>query len=315
MILILGVTASGKGSLALNLAKQLNAEIISVDSMKVYKRMDIGTAKPTAAAQNAVKYHLIDVVEPSEPFSAGMYYDLANEAIENIKQKNKPIIAVGGTALYIKALLFGLFDGPGQKKKLREKLKLQAKSAGLEQRHIQLQKKDPQAAQNIHPNDEKRIIRAIEVYQLTGKPISSLQKQWDQQNNPQKHNWTVIGLRRPKEIESKRINARVKEMIDNGLADEVKALLAEDKPLCDQASCAIGYAETIQYLNGEISLDETIELIKRNTRRFAKGQRTWFKTFKDVNWIDIDQNDSAEQILKKTKKLVPTENSDHTKKQ
>jgi len=302
MILILGVTASGKGRLAFDLAQSLGAEIISIDSMKVYRRMDIGTAKPPQEVRQRIKYHLIDIVEPSDSFSVGAFRDAALGAIEQIKSRNRPVIAVGGTALYIKALLYGIFEGPGTNQQIRAELKARAQAQGLAELYCELTKIDPIAAERINPNDSKRIIRALEVYQLTGKPISNLQKQWDKRDA--KHNWTIIGLRREKTEESKRINSRVKNMIAAGLVDEVKSLLTEEKPLSKQARCAIGYAEIIEYINGKIELEEATELIKKNTRRLAKNQRTWFKTFKNVHWLDIEPDESPEKILSRTKIFV-----------
>jgi len=302
MILILGVTASGKGRLAFTLAKSLGAEIISIDSMKVYRRMDIGTAKPSKDARQQVKYHLIDIVEPSDAFSVGAFLDSAYETIENIKRRNIPIIAVGGTALYIKALLYGLFEGPGADRQIRAELRAQAKAEGLEKLYRQLVKTDPTAAERIHPNDSKRIIRALEVYKITGKPISHLQQQFKAEKTL--HNWTVIGLRRQKTDTNSRINRRAKNMIEAGFVDEVKSLLAEEMPLGRQAQYAIGYAEMIDYLGGKITLEEATELIKKNTRRLAKNQRTWFKTFRNVNWLDIEPEEPAEKIFERTEKLL-----------
>jgi tRNA dimethylallyltransferase len=301
MILILGVTASGKGRLAFELAQHLGAEIISIDSMKVYRRMDIGTAKPPKQVQEKIKYHLIDVVEPSESFSVGRFLELTDQVIERIKKQNKPIVAVGGTALYIKALLYGLFEGPGTDETLRNELKAKAQIEGLLKLHQQLAKVDPVSAGRIHPNDSKRIIRALEVYELTGRPISNFQRQF---NAEPTQNWKIIGLRREKSEESKRINTRIKKMIDEGLVDEVKSLLVEDKPLSKQARCAIGYAEIIDYLDGKLTLEDAIELVKKNTRYMAKHQRTWFKTFKNVNWLDIQPKDSLEKIFDRTITLL-----------
>lgn len=302
MILILGVTASGKGRLAFDLAESLDAEIISIDSMKVYRRMDIGTAKPPQEARRRIKYHLIDIVEPSDSFSVGAFRDAALGAMEQIKGTGKKIIAVGGTALYIKALLYGLFEGPGTDRQIRAELQERAEAEGLVNLYRELTKIDSVAAERINPNDSKRIIRALEVYRITGKPISSLQKQWD--NSEHKYDWTIIGLRREKAEESRRINGRVKKMIAEGLVDEVKALLEEEKPLSKQARCAIGYAEIIEYLEGQIDLEDAIELIKKNTRRLAKNQRTWFKTFKNVHWLDIKTEESSEEILSRAKRFV-----------
>lgn len=332
MVLILGTTASGKGRLAFDLAEALGGEIISIDSMKVYRRMDIGTAKPPKEARQRIKYHLIDIVEPSDSFSVAAFLDAAISTIEQIKNRNKPIIAVGGTALYIKALLYGLFEGPGTDEQIRSELRKRAEIEGLSGLYQELTEIDPVAAQKIHQNDAKRIVRALEVYQLTGEPISSFQKQWadsqtmddgrwtmdekrgtSDERRATKNDWMIVGLRRGKTDTNSRINKRVKKMIADGLVDEVKSLLApdkgirgqaEEKPLSKQASCAIGYAEIIDYLAGRTTLEDAIELIKKNTRHLAKGQRTWFKTFKNVNWLDISPEESPEKILDRAKSLL-----------
>lgn len=302
MILILGVTASGKGRIGFELARQLDGEIVSVDSMKVYRRMDIGTAKPSREARQQVRYHMIDVVEPSESFSVGLFLERANAAIEDIRSRGKAVIAVGGTALYIKALLYGLFEGPGGDEQTRAALRARAAAEGPAGLHRDLARIDQEAADRINPNDAKRIIRALEVYQLTGKPISSFQKQFEAERPIQ--DWTIIGLRRERPVESRRINTRVKKMIDLGLVDEVKSLLAEDEPLSQQAGCAIGYAEIIGHLQGRMSLEDAFELIKKNTRRLAKGQRTWFKTFRPMHWIDLGEEEPHESILARVRQIV-----------
>ncbi len=313
MILILGVTASGKGKLAFDLAKESNAEIISVDSMKVYRRMDIGTAKPTKEAREQIQYHMIDVVEPSEAFNVGSFYEQTLEAINQIKSRGKNVIAVGGTGLYIKALLEGLFDGAGSDESIRQKLHERIEKEGQLKLYNELLQIDPVAAERINQNDTKRIIRALEVFQLTGKPISSYQKQWTNFDNestssPNGLDWTIIGLRRAKEEESGRINQRVKKMVLDGLVDEVKSLLNEEKPLSKQAQAAIGYAEIISHLNGDIDLKEATELIKKNTRKLAKSQRTWFKTFRNVHWLDINPDKSREEIFARAKALLQSIN-------
>lgn len=292
-ILILGVTAGGKGKLAFELAKKIGAEIVSIDSMKVYRRMDIGTAKPAKESRQQIKYHLIDVVEPSESFSVDKFLSLTNKAIDQISLADRPIVAVGGTAMYIKALLYGLFAGPGSDENIREKLREQIRAEGLGQLHKRLERVDPVAAERIHPNDERRIIRALEVFELSGRGISSFQKQFDAPGG-----WKIIGLRREKEDASRRINSRVKKMVEAGLVGEVKGLLAEPRPLSEQGRCAIGYAEIIEYINGRMGQDEAVEQIKINTRKFAKAQRTWFKTFKEVQWLDAGADDNVENILK-----------------
>jgi tRNA dimethylallyltransferase len=298
-ILILGVTAGGKARLAHEVAKAIGGEIISIDSMKVYRRMDIGTAKPPASARAEVPYHLVDVVEPSEAFSVARYLELAEAASADIRARNKPVIFAGGTAMYIKALLYGLFAGPGTDGAIREKLKGRIESEGIASLHAELAKADPAAGERIHPNDSKRIIRALEVIALTGKPITDHQRQWESSVGWQPDGWTIIGLRRQKTDASHRMNLRVKRMFDEGLVEEVRALLAEPCPLSDQARCAIGYAEVIAHLGGRYSLDETVELVKKNTRKLAKAQRTWFKTFPQVQWIDAEADESPANLLER----------------
>lgn len=294
-IMILGVTASGKARLAFELAQRIDAEIVSVDSMKIYRRMDIGTAKPSPEMRQQRQYHMIDLIEPSESYSVGLYYEQAFSALDRIEARGKRVIAVGGTALYVKALMYGLFDGPGSDKSIRQSLQNRVNIEGSLVLHRELLQIDPMAAERISPNDVRRIVRALEVYQLTGRPISSFQSQFDTLE-PQ-HAWTLVGLRRAKALESQRINARVKKMIQAGLVREVESLLQEERPLSQQAQAAIGYAETIEHLRGEIPLDETVERIKINTRRLAKAQRTWFKTFRDVHWLDIDDSAGVDALL------------------
>lgn len=288
--------------MAFELARSLDAEIISVDSMKVYRRMNIGTAKPPKEALQQVKHHLVDVVEPSESFSVGAFLEHAQKAMQQIKSRRKNIVAVGGTALYIKALLYGLFEGPGADEWLRDELRARAEAEGLVELHRELALIDPVAAERISPNDARRIIRAIEVYKITGRPISIFQKQWDRRNT--QHGWMIIGIRRERAEENRQINARVKRMVSAGLVDEVKFLLAEDKPLSKQANSAIGYAEIIEHLAGRRTLDEAVELMKRNTRRLAKSQRTWFKTFRNVNWLDTTSVELKNNILDRVKKII-----------
>jgi tRNA dimethylallyltransferase len=303
MILVIGVTASGKGRIAFEMAKQTGGEIISIDSMKVYRRMDIGTAKPPKEARSAVPYHLIDIIEPSESFSAGLFLKFANSAIEDIQKRGKPVIAVGGTALYIKALLYGLFEGPSADPQIRDELVAQAQNQGLQSLYRKLQEVDPATAAKISSNDAKRIIRALEVFRITGRPISVFQNQWDSEKKSG-HSWIILGLRRDKQQENSRINSRVKKMIDAGLVDEVKSLLAEEKPLSSQARSAIGYSEIIDYLEGRISLDDAVELIKKNTRLLAKHQRTWFRSFKDVHWLDVDADEPADKTFARTVEVL-----------
>ena len=295
---IMGCTACGKGALGRELAGRLGGHIVSVDSMKVYRRMDIGTAKPTAQLRADIPHHCIDVAEPSESFSAARFVELADAALESA---DAPVLAVGGTSLYIKALSEGLFEGPPADADIRQSLRDQAEADGLAALHGKLMQVDPAAATKIHPNDERRIVRALEVHRLTGRPISDLQKQWDCGRT--RHNCVFIGLRRDKAEQSHRINLRVKKMIEAGLRDEVAALLAEPAGLSKQAAAAVGYAEMIQHLQGPLTCEQAFEAIKINTRRLAKKQRTWQRRFHDVQWFDLTDADTpaalAETILAK----------------
>jgi len=297
MAVILGGTASGKAAAALHAAETLGAEIVSVDSMKVYRRMDIGTAKPSPEARRRVWFHLIDVVEPSESFSVAQYLERADAAVAQIAARGRPVLAAGGTALYLKALIEGLFEGPSRNPAYRRALRARAAAEGVETLHAELARIDPQAAGRIHPNDLRRIERALEVHHVTGRPISEFQTQWER--GRRRYDCRLIGIRRQREDQARRINARVRRMIDQGLVEEVRSLLDEPAGLSDQAAQAVGYAEIIAHLRGEMSLDDAIERIKINTRRLAKSQRTWFRRFPGVYWIDAAPDEPAESVAER----------------
>ena len=295
LTLIIGCTGSGKGSLARELARRADGEIISIDSMKVYRRMDIGTAKPSLEVRQHIPHHLIDVAEPSEEFSVARYIELADKAIQDIHQRSRNILVVGGTPLYIKALCEGLFEGPGADPAIRKKLLDEAQRDGLEPLYDRLLRVDPDAAQKIHPNDQRRIVRALEVFEITGKPISTLQEQWDKQTRRYKCHF--IGVRREREDQNQRTNGRVRRMIDAGLVQEVQKLLDEPLPLSETARKAVGYAQIIHHLQGHCTLVEAIEMIKINTRQLAKAQRTWFKRFLHTDWIDVQSDTPVEAVV------------------
>ena len=299
---IMGCTASGKGALGRELATRLGGQIVSVDSMKIYRRMDIGTAKPSREAQGETLHHCIDIVEPGEPFSVAQYVACADEAVASILQSAAVPLAVGGTSLYIKALSEGLFEAPPADPAVREALKARAVAEGLGALHVELAGVDPVAAGRIHPNDEKRIIRALEVYETTGTPISELQRQWD--TGRQRYDCIFVGLRRDKADLNHRINTRAKRMVEMGLRDEVAALLAEPAGIAPQAAQAVGYAEMIAHLSGRMTLDETLERIKINTRRLAKKQRTWQRRFAGVEWVDVGPDDSARSVAEQVMRRV-----------
>lgn len=290
VIFLLGCTGCGKGAVGRLLMQRCGGEILSVDSMKVYRRMDIGTAKP----KSDMRHHLIDVVEPWESFSVARFVELAESVIADAHRRHVPLLAVGGTALYIKALSEGLFDGPPADETLREILKQRAADEGAEALHVELKSVDPDAAGRIHPNDLRRTIRALEVHRLTGQPITNWQTQWDRLRTD--IDCRFIGLRRALEDQNQRTNTRVKRMIDEGLVGEVEKLLNLEQPLSAQARQAVGYAEVIDHLEGRLTLDEAIERIKINTRHLAKSQRTWFKRWNHVQWIDLRPDATAEEI-------------------
>ncbi|NLX15088.1 MAG: tRNA (adenosine(37)-N6)-dimethylallyltransferase MiaA, partial [Phycisphaerales bacterium] len=294
---LIGCTASGKSRVGLELTQRLGTEIISVDSMKIYRRMDIGTAKPPAEVRQGIPHHLIDVVEPSEAFSVARYLELADTAIRDISSRGLPVLAVGGTMLYVRGLTAGVFEGPGADPEFRCAIRNRAGQEGTAALHVELAKIDPVSAERIHQNDLRRIERALEVFHLTGTPISRLQTQWAGNEGP--YDCRLVALRRPKEEENRRINSRVKRMIDAGLVEEIRGLLAEPAGIGPQAAQAVGYAEIIAHLRGEITFDEAVEKIKINSRRLAKSQRTWMKRLPDIQWVDVADDDRPDQVAER----------------
>lgn len=285
VVFILGCTGCGKGAVAREIARRVGGQIVSVDSMKIYRRMDIGTAKPSPADRELLEHHCIDLAEPSESFSVAEFVAQADRAIERIVAGGGVPVAAGGTSLYIKALSEGLFEGPSADLAVRAALAERARREGLAALHTELAAVDPVAAERIHPNDERRIVRALEVYQATGTPISQLQRQWDA--GARRYECVMIGLRRDKADQARRINWRAKRMMDLGLVAEVAALLGEPAGLSIQAAQAVGYAEMIDHLQGRCSEEEAFERIKINTRQLAKKQRTWHRRFEGATWFDL----------------------------
>jgi tRNA dimethylallyltransferase len=290
IVLILGPTAGGKTDLAVDVACRLpgdpgGGECICADSMQVYRGMDIGTAKPTARQRAAVPHHLLDLLDPGEEgFSVDTWLDLARRAIAEVRRRGRYPIVVGGTNLYVQALLEGLQDGPAPDAGLRRELEA-TDPAALRRR---LEAIDPAAARRIHPNDRKRTIRAVEVYELTGRRISDMQRQWHR--GTPRRDVRIIGLDYSVEAINRRINARVREMIQAGLVDEVRRLVRGGGP-GRQAAEALGYRQVLDHLAGRMSLDEAAEQIKIRTRRLARQQRTWLRRFRvhpQAHWIPAD---------------------------
>lgn len=305
VIVIIGPTASGKTKLSIELAKLINGEIISADSMQIYKYMDIGTAKPDEKEREGIKHYLIDEVYPDEEFSVARFKELSLKYIKEIINKGKVPIVAGGTGLYINSLIYNFeFSDTICDWELRNKLAKEAMEKGNEYVHNMLKEIDPVAAERIHKNNVKRVIRAIEVYTHTNKPISVHQE--ESRRIPPEYNFIIIGITMDRQKLYDRINKRVDRMIENGLVEEVKKLVEMGYDKSTIAMQGLGYKEILAYLRNEITLDEAIEILKRDTRRYAKRQITWFKRLEDVYWINMDELATQEKILKSIKYHLAT---------
>jgi tRNA dimethylallyltransferase len=289
LVIISGPTCVGKTDVAISLAEPLRAEIISADAMQVYRYMDIGTAKPTEQQRVRVRHHLIDVVEPDEPFSAALFKTMAQAVIGDLHQKGRPVFVVGGTGLYIKALTRGLFASQKQDGFIREQLEKEAETLGLGRLYRRLLKVDPAAAARIHPNDTYRIVRALEVHQVTGKPISDHQMLHGFRDF--RYRTLNIGLIPERNILYDRIDTRVDLMLTYGLLEEVKWLLDQGYPSTLKSMRSIGYRHMADYLLGRMPWDETVRIFKRDTRRYAKRQLTWFRADPEILWVQPGEID------------------------
>ena len=287
--IICGPTAVGKTALAMEWAKKNNAEIISADSGQIYRGMDIGTAKPTPAQRKEVSFHLLDIIDPGERFSAADFRRLALEAIDDIQSRGKRAVVAGGTGLYLKALEEGIFEGPSANPFIRQKLERRMKEQGVESLHEELQRVDPEAAAAIPKGNKQRLIRALEVYQVAGKPISEFWREHSEaiQSRSQGSELTFekIGLSLPKEELHRRIEARVDDMVQEGLVKEVEMLLEEWGDNAPGLKI-IGYKEIISHVRGHMDLDDAVALIKLRTRQYAKRQMTWFRKDSEIKWKD-----------------------------
>jgi tRNA dimethylallyltransferase len=306
-----GPTACGKTATSLVLAEKLNAEIVALDAMTLYRGMDIGTAKPSREEQLKIRHHLIDVLDPHEDFSLSDYLDAAEAVCREIVVRGHTPLFVGGTGLYLRAILRGLFDGPAADESIRTRLEQVAQTEGAQVLHDQLRRFDPETAERLHPNDQRRVIRAIEVYELTGQPLSQFQ-----QHGPRplaerpKH---VYWLSPPRDWLYQRIDARVEQMVADGLIEEVRSLMSRDASLSRTAGQALGYKEVIDWLGdpsqqtkmsanyetsqySRESLTALIELVQTRTRQFAKRQHTWFRNLDECVAVPTDGTESPEQI-------------------
>lgn len=293
LIILTGPTAVGKTDLSIQLAKAIDAEIVSADSMQIYKYMDIGSAKVTEEEMQGVKHYLVDEIEPDMPFSVSEYKRMAEEYIDEISSRGKNVIVTGGTGLYLNSLIYNMdFGKSDANQELREELNKELEENSPAYMYEKLVSLDKEAAERIHPNNTKRVIRAIEVA-MSGEKMNDFSK--DLRYN-KKYRPIIIVLNRDRQALYDRINLRVDIMLKNGLIEEVKGLLEKGYTKDMISMQGIGYKEIIKYFDGEYTLDEAIEIIKRDSRRYAKRQLTWFRRYEDAKWFEIDKFDSAEEL-------------------
>lgn len=289
-----GATASGKTTVALELAERLGAEIVSMDSMAVYRDLDISTAKPTPQQRSRVPHHLLDVVNPDEEYSLASYLDAARAAVAAIRVGGRKVLFVGGTPLYLKSLLRGLYQGPPPDWEFRRQVAEEVRRVGAAQLHQRLAQVDPLAAHRLHPNDQRRIIRALEVYKITGQPISHQQMHFD--DGMPAEQCRVFSLQWPRATLHERINYRVEQMYANGLVKEIERVVQRYPEVSRTASQAVGYQEVRALLDETIDLGESMRRVKVRTRRFAKRQETWFRSLEECRMIECEAYDDAGQL-------------------
>ncbi len=300
IVIILGATAVGKSAVGLRLAETVNGEIVNADSQQVYRHMDIGTGKPSKADRERVRHHLIDIVAPNEEFNAALFRRLGSDSIGQIHARQRNVIVCGGTGLYLRALTHGLFEGPGQDPAVRHALEQEIANSGLAVLYERLEKIDPTVGATIHRNDRQRIIRALEVYQVTGRPLSEWQKEHGFQEEP--FDILKIGLLRERAELYDLINLRSERMIKDGFLEEVRGLVARGFDLTLKPLRSVGYRQMGQVLRGLQSLEDALEEMKRETRHLAKRQLTWFRRDEEIQWYHPEKQQreilqSAENFL------------------
>jgi len=293
VIVIVGPTCSGKSQVALNLAERLNTEIISADSRQIYKYLSIGTAKPTENELSKIKHHFIDALSPDEDYNVSKYEEEALNIIARLSSENKIPIVAGGSGLYVKAIIDGIINEVSVDEEYRQQLKEKREIYGNEFLYNELKRVDPVSASKMLPQNWKRVMRALEVYHLTGKPIWEFHQSHKREVDYQ---FCQFGLMWEREILYSRIEKRVDSMIENGLIEEVRNILSMGFPKSLNSLNTVGYKEIISFLENEITLDKAIQLIKRNTRRFAKRQMTWFRKDKRIKWIQISNESDLHYI-------------------
>jgi tRNA dimethylallyltransferase len=296
LLVLVGPTAVGKTKLSLHLALQYDCEIISGDSMQVYRGMDIGTAKATEEERRLVPHHLIDIHDPDYPFSVAEFQERARQLIVELNTRGKLPFIVGGTGLYVESVCYGYeFSKGGMDERFREQLREYALTHGEEALHQRLRTVDPETASRLHPNDQRRVIRALEIYHLTGKTMS---EHLAGQKKQSPYELCIIGLTMERDLLYKRIEDRVDDMLEQGLVSEVQGLLDQGYSSDLVSMQGLGYKEIAGYLEGKYSLDEAVFLLKRNTRRFAKRQLSWFRHMKDIEWVDVTDQENFSDHLK-----------------
>jgi len=299
-VLLAGPTAVGKSKIALALAGRIGGEIISVDSMQVYRGLDIGTAKPPPADRARVPHHLIDVVDVTEPFDAAKFAELAHKAVAEIQSRGRVPILCGGTGLYFKAFLEGLGNAPPADAVLRAKLE----ATPLPELLRELAERDPPTYERIDRQNPRRVIRAVEVIRLTGKPFSAQRAEWNSETRSQKPEARLFGFSRSQADLRQRIDNRVENMFRRGLVEETRRLLEYGLAQNQTAMQAIGYRQVVEHLRGERSLPETIELVKIRTRQFAKRQMMWFRKQSRMTWLSLESNETAEAVADRLESIL-----------
>lgn len=299
ILAVVGPTGSGKTALGIALAERLGTEIVSADSMQVYRGMEIGTGAPTAAEQARVKHHFISFLDPGSLFSAGDFQRLASDVVVQLNRQGKTAVVVGGSGLYLRALIDGLFDGPGRDETIRARLNDEAHTLGVHTLYEKLQAIDPDYAEQIRPNDLRRIVRALEVYEVSGQPLSVHHR--DQQEERRGFDAVRVLIDWPRPLLYERINARVDEMMRSGFLDEVRRLHADGYAPHLERLRSLGYRDMLAHLRGEQNLDEAVAAMKQATRNFAKRQLTWFRADPRIHWLpmtpDRRVDDLAEEVL------------------
>lgn len=296
VLVIAGPTGIGKTTLALELAEHIPTEIISADSRQIYRHMDIGTAKPTPEMRRKVRHHFIDILNPDQEYSAGQFGQDARIIVEEIARRKKFPLVVGGSGLYIRALLEGFFQEDVKDKQIREQLMNRLHQEGTQPLYQELLRVDPAAAAKTHPNNPRRVIRALEVYYAAGKPLSQLQAS---RKDPASFPYRFLALNMPRKQLYQRINERVERMFEQGLVEEIRSLLKMGYSPELNALNSVGYKEVIAYLNKEMNLFECKELVKQNTRRFAKRQLTWFRGQPNVQWVELTSSEDLSEIARR----------------